>query len=115
MENNKKIGATIMIVAILSIPIWLVLSDGYVPEIGFVGSFYYYMTVLSIKLKYLVLLSILISGYGFMVYKELAGNPSKIFSSLKQIPSLKRVFLLINDKINAEVTKERSFNRNEPK
>ena len=119
MESNKRIGSRVMIISMLSMIVWLVLSDGYDPRLGFLGSFYYLMTFyegswfckdvnyifgqtypdcwnISIKTKYLVLLSTILGGYGFMVYKGIVGSPS---------PSLKRLYSRIKD----ELTKKRSL------
>jgi hypothetical protein len=45
MTESVRDGRILLIVALVSIPVWFLLSDGYVPAQGLVGSFYKSMYV----------------------------------------------------------------------
>lgn len=108
-EKRKRDGIVIIIVAALSIFLWFIISDGYIPEWGFGKSFLERMTVykdwvfcervpterfgsptglyhndcweIVIKTKYLVFVSLCVLGYGVMVYKGIVGNPKQLADS----------------------------------
>ena len=104
MTEAGKDGRVLLIVAIVSIPVWLLLSNGYAPSQGALSSFYYSMYVLraawfcddvtshdnyydrdyvtsldcwNIELytKYMVLASLLLATYGYLIMSELLRNP----------------------------------------
>jgi len=94
-------GKKIQIIAVASVIFWLILSDGYDPRLGPVTSFYYSMTVhdskwscrcpkgemcmfdsqltdctnIQIYTKHLVLLSIFVFMYGFLIQRGLSSDP----------------------------------------
>ena len=100
---HERHGRTIKIVAVASIALWFLLSDGYDPRLGPITSFYYSMTVheskwscrcpegqiclagyesmftdcttIRIYTKYLVLLSFVLLVYGHLIQKRLVSNP----------------------------------------
>lgn len=103
MTESVRDGRILLIVALASIPVWFLLSDGYVPAKGFVGSFYHsmyifrtewfcsdvpaysyeykvaYMSqdcwIIQLSTKYLVLMSVLVATYGYLITSELVPNP----------------------------------------
>lgn len=109
VNEHMRHGKIILIVALASILGWLVISDGYHPRLGPIASFYYSMTVyeskwfchdvkddfvllgrpetheectdIAIYTKYLVLLSIIVATYGFLMLKGLAPDPVPPFRS----------------------------------
>ena len=99
MQSHQRLGIIMLAVAIVSVPILLLISDGYQPNHGLLTSLYYSMSVvdthiceegykpstfdpdpdecfhIEIDTRYLLVLSLLLATYAVLIYKGVVPAP----------------------------------------
>lgn len=99
LARHRHHGKAMAIIALLTIPFWLLISDGYNARLGVIGSFYYSMTIyedewfcrdvktnlpyyfekkctnVSLPTKYLVTISALATAYGIVIFLGILPSP----------------------------------------
>lgn len=111
MKDYEKLGKLIIVIAAVSIPVILLLSEGYYPDAGLFYGLSYKMSVIDTYLcingtdpkdhliypedcwhillmtKYLIILSLGLAGYGFLIWKNIIKSPADFFRNLVKTPS----------------------------